>query len=249
MSSSDRRRSGIIRGSEVTAKRWDMPEVDPNYRRPGSEEPVKVKPPTAAEVEAIRDEAEKEGYQAGYKKGQKDGFEQGLRDGQQDVEQAAQSLRQVVQDMADPLAVLDAQIEQDIVDLVATLAEQVLQRELDARPAALRKIVKESLNALPASEREGRIYVHPDDYDWLVDDQGVAVDGWQLLSDSALHRGGCRVESRHAKVDASFERRLQDAMARLFDREDEEHEAEKVATSDSSEVAADESPAADAQGA
>lgn len=192
-------------------------------KRSKNAETVEVKPPTAAEIEAIQQAAEREGYQAGYEKGQTDGYQQGLKDGQQHVEQAAASLQAVVESMAKPLAELDEEIEQDLLELVKTIAVQVLQRELDARPAALRRIIRDGLKSMPASERRGRIAVNPEDHDWLLDDHALSVEGWHLVADHEVSRGGCRIESRNSTLDATLETRIGEAMERLFDQDEHGH--------------------------
>lgn len=221
MSSSDQHRSRILRGSDVDARPWDLPDM--GGKRSKHSETVEVKPPTAAEIEAIQLAAQREGYQAGYETGQADGYQQGLKDGKQAVDQAAASLQAVVESMAKPLAELDEEIEQDLLELVKTIAEQVLQRELDARPAALRRIIRDGLKSMPASERRGQIAVNPEDHDWLLDDHALSVDGWHLVADHDVSRGGCRIESCNSTLDATLETRIAEAMERLFDHDEQGH--------------------------
>ena len=221
MSSSNDRRSRILSGDAVEAQRWDLPNMDERQRQ--SAEHVEVKPPTAAEIEAIQKSAEREGYELGYEKGQSDGYQQGLKDGQQVVAQAAESLREIVRHMAKPLAQLNQEVEQDLLSLAQAVAEQVLHRELDARPAALRKIIREGLQAIPTTEREGRILVNPEDHDWLLDDHALSIEGWQMVPDRDISRGGCVIESRNSSLDARLETRIAEVMERLFDQDEQGH--------------------------
>src|SRR5690606_5800997 len=94
-------KSRHIEPGKLTAyERWELPNIgtDQPAARPKTDAQQKVRPPTAEEIEVIRqqafDEGKQEGYAAGFEEGRQaglvagteqgieQGFEQGLKDGQ-----------------------------------------------------------------------------------------------------------------------------------------------------------------------
>lgn len=170
---------------------------------------------TAAKLEALQEQAHKEGYEAGYAEGRKKG--------EADVRAQADRLKNVFNLLARPLEQLDEEIQQELVNLAIAIARQIIRRELKADPGHMMGIVREALNQLPLANRTIQIRLHPDDAQAVRD--MIALDEksqrWELVDDPALTRGDCRVVSETSQIDATLEKRLTAIAAALFGGERE----------------------------
>ncbi len=183
-------------------------------------EPEPALPPE--EYEALREQAREEGHRAGYQAG----FEEGEAAGREAVEQRAERLEQLLGHLARPLAAVDREVEDQLEQLAVVLAKQIVRRELHIQPDQIVATVREAVGMLPAAERRIEVHVHPEDAELLRTQATGGGDGaWEIVEDPSLTRGGCRVESGPASVDATLERQLGQLAARLLGDEREEEEA------------------------
>ena len=173
---------------------------------------VDLRPPTAQELEVLRQAAHLEGLAAGR--------QEGLRQGAEEVRDQLQVLRSLIGTLARPLAQLDSRVEEELVALTVTLVRQLLRREVRTEPGVIVAAVREALAVLPLSAREIVIKVHPEDAALLRElyPEQAVVDGpgWRLLESPAITRGGCVVVTSTSEVDATIERRLAAAIRHVF---------------------------------
>ncbi len=181
---------------------WVLPEVQ---GRQGHSSAIKreevPEPPTAEELEAIREAARREGAEAGY------------RAGKQQAEQQQQTLAQqwhkLMQAMTRPLEPMDEALENQILLLVTRLVRHIVHREMQTRPDEIIPVIREALDALPENSRNIRVLLHPDDAklaeEILGDTRG---DRWAIQSEPGLQRGDCLVKAEDSQVDARLDKRL-----------------------------------------
>lgn len=199
--------SKVISADSLTAyERWELPDVQvPGTRRQRVEEvdASAVQPLTAEQLEQIRQEAQREGFESGHK--------EGLAAGQKEVRAAAQRLTQVINAFTSPLQDVDAVVEQELLTLTIAIARQIIRRELKMDPGQVVGVVREALAALPSATRRVTIHLHPDDAA-LVREALTAGAGeetnWRIAEDALLTRGGCRIHAEHSQIDASVEKRI-----------------------------------------
>jgi len=207
--------SKVISADSLTAyERWELPDVQsPAARRPRVEDvdAAAVQPLTAEQLEQIRQEAQREGFEAGRK--------EGLAAGQKDVRSTVQRLKQIIDAFAVPLQDVDATVEQELLTLALAIARQIIRRELKTEPGQVVGVVREALAALPAAARRVTIHLHPDDAA-LVREALTAGAGeeasWRIAEDALLTRGGCRIQAEHSQIDATVEKRLAAIVAQLL---------------------------------
>lgn len=154
-----------------------------------------------------------------------DGYQDGYRDGLVALESFKQSFaQQMAAQLAPLLAAFDqaiAELEGQIADSVAraatALARQVVRSELVARPELVAQVATEAVHAVLLSARHIRIFVHPDDEALVQAGAGAALvaRNASLVTDEALSRGGCRIESDLGSIDAGIESRWSQAAASL----------------------------------
>lgn len=198
--------------------RWDLPSVSGTpvqARRPGK---------TVSELE----EVERRAYEEAFAKGREAGLAAGRAAGKAEYDQAvakanaqAAQLEKVLNSLARPLEDIDEQVETELVNLALTVARQLVRRELRIDPSQVIAIVREAVGLLPASARDVRVHLHPEDAA-VVRERLAAPAGeraWTIVEDPVTTRGGCRVTTDTALIDARVETRLNEVIAAILGEE------------------------------
>lgn len=235
-------------------ERWELPvmgDANAPRRTPAAKPsaakspqgPAKpVKPPTAAELEAIREAAYKEGLdqgrhdglklgrEAGLAQGLEEGRKQGMAEGQKKGQDLAfkthgdkisrqlQHLEQVLQALAKPLEQDRQAIEEALLRLVVAVAKTVTYRSLDLPSDTILSVIQGALAALPENDGALKITLHPEDLEFIRSRPGAVEPAWQLIADPQIKVGGCKVESRHSLIDFTREKRFQQVVDQLLSR-------------------------------
>ncbi len=195
-------------------QRWEPPQVRSPHSAAGlrgedSEFDGVPRYPTADELKQIQDTAYTEGYELGCK--------EGLQAGQKDVHAEIQRLGQIITALTEPLSAIDEEVEQELVMLSIAIAGQLVRRELKIDPGEVIAVVREALAMLPVNSQHIKIALHPEDALIVREVLSVNEEGpWQIVEDSVLTRGGCRVETEYSALDASVEKRLSAVAAELL---------------------------------
>ncbi len=195
----------LMSGAESAAcVPWLAPEVGAGTAAHAVAE-VAAALPTAARIEEIQRQA----YEEAFALGRRDGLEQGKRQARAQAERLEAVLRQ----LGEPLRDLDERVVDELVELALAIARHLVRRELRADPGQIVAVVQQAAAALPFATRQVRVVLHPEDAatvrEMLNTAGGVEHgDGWVIVEDPAMMRGGCRVETEHSRIDASVEKRL-----------------------------------------
>ena len=187
----------------LRATRWVLPSFEPPpMAAPAAPSPP---PPDPALMAARLAEIEAEAAARGYALGELQGRAAGLAAA---GEQAAR-VRAVLDALATPLAALDAELERVLVAMTLEAARRIAQQELAIEPARVAAVVRDAAAALGGVPRALRVHVAPEDYGALTEvlASEVSGSGWTLVADGDVLPGGCRVESEHARVNASLDAR------------------------------------------
>lgn len=173
---------------------WTMPVVEQPLTRRATR-------PTVAELEAIGEQARREGHEQGLAEGRKAA--------RAELERQLQQLRALCDALARPLADVDAAVERQLAELAMLVARGVLQTELRLHPEHLLKMVRKAIGALPAATASIDIVVHPQSAALLRDGLTEADErGWRIVEDPQLRPGDCRISGADSRIDASIETRL-----------------------------------------
>jgi flagellar assembly protein FliH len=220
--------ANVISAEEIATayERWQAPRM---VSVTDVEEEVELTMPTVEEITAIQKAAQEEGYATGHEQGLKqgleEGYQQGFQTGEQDIKDHVQQLVSILNTLDKPLADLDNQLENDLISLVISLTRQVVRRELKIEPDHVIGAVRAALAVLPMSDRQLKIYLHPQDIELVK--TGLAIDqqdpSWHWIEDPTLSRGGARLETADTAIDATVETRISSAINKLLgeDRVDE----------------------------
>jgi flagellar assembly protein FliH len=200
--------------TEPAVARWDLPTVSGRPiqgRRPG---------PTVSQLEEIEKKAHQEAYAAGH--------EAGLAAARAESKVMLDRLRAqlnamtaVVEKLSRPLDELDGEVTEQLARLAMSIAKQVVRRELRIDPTQVIGVMRETVALLPASARHVRVHLHPEDAA-IVREHLAAPGGdraWSIAEDPMLTRGGCRVTTDTAQVDARIEARIAAVATSMFGEE------------------------------
>jgi flagellar assembly protein FliH len=201
--------------AEHTVALWDLPSVTGGKtiqaRRPGK---------TVAEIEEVERRAYDEAFASGR--------EAGLAAAKAETAQALAQLKAQVarfdasmNAIAKPLAQVNEDVEQQLLGLAVTIARQLIRRELKTDPAQVIAIIRETVGLLPASARDVRVHMHPEDAA-VVRERLAATTAdraWSIIEDPVLTRGGCKVTTDTALIDARVETRLNEVIAAMLGEE------------------------------
>lgn len=225
------KRGPLNADDSVAYKRWEIPYVQADV--PAVDVPAL---PTVKELEAIQKEAYEEGFNKGYKDGKVAGWAEGSNELEAQLKQSEAELQEKIRRFehlnnfyARPLAELDEQIVHQLAELASIIARQIIRRELHVDPGQVVAVVREALACLPVGIRSARIHLHPEDAT-LVREALSLPQGddaiWSVVDDPVQHRGGCRIETEHSKIDASVEQRINRVIATFLggEREDDRRE-------------------------
>lgn len=237
------------------AKDWDLPFVEESQQQQDNktnalnrrsdwkyeppEEEEEILPPTAQEIEAIRQAAHDEGYaegkqagfdegktegleqglQEGREQGHQEGLEQGLQEGQSQITQQTELWESLVAQLHEPLAKLDEQVRKEVVKLSVALARSVIRTEVKTNEEIILQALSEGLKALPVEENHYNIHLNPEDIQLIHQQYGedeIKARGWNLIESPALERGGCDITTEHNAVDLSVERRCRSVLDKFL---------------------------------
>ena len=157
--------------------------------------------------------ARQAGYQDGYRDGlvALDAFKQTF---------AAQTTAQIgvlMQSLGAELGGLQQDMARTLAISATHLARQIVRSELVVRPELIAQVAHEAIDTLLLSAEHITLRVHPDDHAFVAQGAAdvLAARGTRLLSDAAMSRGGCLVESDIGIIDATLETRWNRAAASL----------------------------------
>ena len=144
--------------------------------------------------------ARQQGYQDGYRDGlvALDSFKESF------ASQVSGQITQVLASLDRELGQLEQQLAAGVARVATELARQVVRSELGLRPALVVQVAQEAVDAVLMSARHITVQVHPDDHALVAQGcaEALAARGARLLAQTAVPRGGCRVESDAGVIDA-----------------------------------------------
>jgi len=192
--------SSLITESVTAVESWQLPVIGGK---------IKHKPPSAKDLEQIRQQAYKEGFTKGKNAG--------LKSGQNEVSLQVGYLKQVIQNMQSPLEGFDEQLSHEVAELSIAIARQIIRRELRQEPGQVVAIAKEALAQLPGSANKITITLQPEDAallrEFLPEDGEQA---YRIIENGTTQRGGCMVEADNSRIDATVEKQISSVIAELF---------------------------------
>lgn len=195
----------------MTHSRYELPSISGmpvQARRAGK---------TVQELEDVEQRA----YEEAFAKGRAEGLAAGEREMRPQIQQLQariDRLDSIIGLLARPLQEMDSAVEDQLVQLALTVARHLVRRELRIDPSQVIAVVRETVALLPASTRDVRVHLHPEDAavvrEKLAEPTGERV--WTIVEDPVMSRGGCRVTTDTAQIDARLETRIGTVVSALL---------------------------------
>jgi flagellar assembly protein FliH len=160
--------------------------------------------PTAAELEALREDARAEGHAEGLEEGRAAGHAEALAAGQQALEADMATLRAVATTFGHAVTAADETIAADVLDLALHLARAMVRSAFTVRPELIIPIVREAIDYLPVLQQPAVLALNPDDIEIVRSALADELDkgGWRVVADPQVGRGGCTVDTASNQIDA-----------------------------------------------
>lgn len=202
--------TGSVWRKPAGATSWQVPNLD-DLNTPNSsveDVPEAPKPPTAVEIEAIREAAHKEGFASGR--------DEGLRAAAKDIEEQRAALQFMAGQMVRPLAELDTEVERSLANLALSLARRIVGHAVEAETDNLRTLVHRVVSQLGQVTSSVDIELCPGDLARLqkLDD----LDGhWVLRANPALGPGDVVVRQADTEIDGRLLKRVESLAAEILD--------------------------------
>ena len=151
-----------------------------------------IKLPTADEIEEMHQEAFKQGFDAGYEEGSARGRLE------------ASELHQLLTQFDEALTGFDQQVADELLALALEVARQVVRDSLVQKPEVVLGVIREALGQTP--QQHAQLHVHPEDAVLVRQylSEQIAHTGHRIVEDESIERGGCRIDSASAQMDATI---------------------------------------------
>jgi flagellar assembly protein FliH len=160
---------------------------------------VNVEEDNSKELELLRLEARKKGYE--------EGFEQA----QEEIENRKKELLKWGKLLTKPVQLIDDKLTQEMIQTVIWLCTHCIGVELSVHPNKLRELLKHVKDLLPSLQGDKIFAMHPDDIEWIRAEIGVSeIPGLHdlLIADPSLSRGDFYLKSEHSELDGRVQTRL-----------------------------------------
>lgn len=226
-------RNNIIPKEQMTPyQRWEMASFDePREEIPVPEEQFaeEIPPPptlTLEEIDAIREQARQEGYaegqQQGLHAGRSEGYMAGLQQGQTEINETIQHLRQIAVSFGTEVSQSSETMAPELLNLGLDISKAMIKTALSVKPELILPTISAAIHSLPSLQLPALLYLQPDDAALVREHLGeeLAQNGWRLVEDPELQRGGCRMETGTNQVDATMQtrwRRIAESLSKQLD--------------------------------
>jgi len=188
-------------------------EAEPEPPLTSEESPPPPPAPSAEEIQQIFEETRTAAHQQGYSEGYAAGHAEGLAAAQAEQQAAAAAqatqLGALVHNLQQAIGSLEQEIADQLLDTALAIANEVLRGSIAVHKEALLPLIREAIASLPGHHSHLQVHVNPEDAQVLrpLLEEQLAQTGGQLIENSEISPGGCRVTAGAGEIDASIETR------------------------------------------
>lgn len=199
----------------TTPSRYELPSISGmsvQGRRGGK---------TVQELEDLEQSTYDEAFAKGLAEGRAQGQAAVERETRQQLQQLQTRIERfdaIMNSLARPLQELDPEVEDQLLQLALTISRHLVRRELRIDPSQVIAIIRETVALLPASARDVRVHLHPEDAAVVREKLAAPVGerAWTIAEDPVMGRGGCRVTTETAQIDARLDTRIGSVVSALL---------------------------------
>lgn len=161
---------------------------------------------------------QEEGHAQGLATGQEQGFATGLEQGKEEIQAARAALEQMLQELDAPVGEIQQQLESLVVDLALKVASTVIQHELSIRPELIRQTVQEALAQLPPPVARATLRLNPADLSYVEPLAAKCGFELELVGDDAVGRGSCQLATTNTLVESDVQAAYQQLVEQLAEQ-------------------------------
>ncbi|MBF0202152.1 MAG: hypothetical protein HQK66_12735 [Desulfamplus sp.] len=168
------------------------------------------------------EQGREEGYNEGLEKGEQAGYDAGFEKGENDGRMVSDAKAlELISSLEDICLKADrawqdmvGRQEEQILSLICKIAEKVIFARVDISEDIVKESVFHALSAMPEPE-DIVLNISPDDYEYIemvkddLFERFKSLKSVSVISNPAVNRGGCKIESSKAKVATDIESRLE----------------------------------------
>lgn len=219
----------LLMGSEHTPssltawERWELASFDqPATDDPPSDAPSPAGPATAqpapaldAELEQLREAAQKKGYQDGFDAGQKSGHAAGQEAALIEGSKEADKLVQLVARFNQQIDDLESHVANDLLALALELARKITHQTIATQPEFILRVIRDALAQLPLQRTV--IFLNPTDIARIeaLGSSPLTQAGHRIQADTHLAPGDVVIQADNTRLDARIATRWQQVVAAL----------------------------------
>lgn len=212
--------TGVPKEQMSAYQRWELASFD-------EETPTEIElrekqqaAENARTVQLMLKQVRQEAYEAGFKTGYVDG----MAHAETVLAQERTQLSTLAESFSQALSMHDQKVAESILTLSLEMAKAMLKTELQVNVKAVIPVVLDAMHYLPQVKQPARLILHHDDANVVRAHLGEELfqQGWQVLEDASIERGGCVVETAENQIDATNEMRWK-RMTQALSRHDEWH--------------------------
>lgn len=182
-------------------QRWEMASFDEETPSEREVREQKQADENARTIQSILQQVRQEAYAEGLKAGYADGMQQA----EVQLGQERTQLMQLASSFSEALAMQDPQLAESMLTLALDLAKAMIKTELKVNPQAVIPVVLDAMHYLSQVKQPARLLLNHEDAALVRQQLGEELkqQGWQVIEDAGIERGGCLVETADNQIDAS----------------------------------------------
>lgn len=145
-------------------------------------------------------------YEDAYVKGQ----QAGIKKGQEKVEQQLTLLNNLISMLSRPFNEMNQEIAEEVAALSGKIARSLVKRELKTDPGTIIALVRDTIEILNSKPEDIRVHLNPEDAEILreINQRASEHQRWEIIEDSLITRGDCRVGSNESLIDENLQDRI-----------------------------------------
>ncbi len=185
--------SPVIPKEKLSAyQRWELNSFDAASS---------AQPSAAAQAAAEAAEKVRNIHQKAYQTGHADG----LREGMQQAAADAQQLQNLMAGVRQQGSEINQHLADDVLGLALEIARRMVRQALTVKPELIIPLVQDALAQISQPASQATMALHPEDAKVVREHLGeqLSADGWRIVEDATLRRGGCWLRTAATQVDAT----------------------------------------------
>lgn len=161
------------------------------------------------DVETRLARLEREAYEKGFAQGQKGGL--ALEERQ--IEEKGKQLEALFSEISDLRAQIYTEAEEELLKMSLLIAKKIIGQEIETNPQIIGRTIRSAMKYL-VDKNHVRILINPEDMEEvrrvLPEIAGLTRGGkFQVVEDHAIKRGGCVLESRFGRINATLDDQIE----------------------------------------